>query len=79
MGPALWEGRPLVQFGEATDDPETDLLIQFLINGSEAQRPYGLNGFGTGRMPSFGPILDPDDIQLLAQYLRSGNLNGKGD
>jgi mono/diheme cytochrome c family protein len=79
MGPALWDGRPVVQFGEATEDTENDLLIQFLINGSEAQEPYGLNGFGTGRMPSFGPILDLDDLQLLARYLRSGDLNGMGE
>jgi mono/diheme cytochrome c family protein len=79
MGPALWDGRPVVQFGQAAEDPENDLLVQFLTNGSEAQQPYGLNGFGTGRMPSFGPILDPDDIQLLARYLRSGNLNGMGE
>ena len=79
FGPALWDGRPVVQFGEATGDPETDLLIQFLTTGSEAQEPYGLNGFGTGRMPAFGSILDLDDIQLLATYLRSGNLNGLGD
>lgn len=79
FGPALWDGRPVVQFGEATGDPETDLLIQFLTRGSEAQQPYGLNGFGTGRMPAFGSILDLDDIQLLASYLRSGNLNGLGD
>ncbi|MGH8945045.1 MAG: c-type cytochrome, partial [Acidimicrobiia bacterium] len=79
MGPALWDGRPVVQFGQATDDPENDLLIQFLTTGSEAQTPYGLNGFGTGRMPSFGPILDPDDIHLLARFLRSGNLDGRGE
>ncbi|HIE21051.1 MAG TPA: cytochrome c, partial [Acidimicrobiia bacterium] len=51
FGPALWDGRPVIQFGEATGDPVTDLLIQFLIKGSEAQKPYGINGFGSGRMP----------------------------
>jgi mono/diheme cytochrome c family protein len=77
FGPALWDGRPVVQFGEATDNPEDDLLIQFLIQGSEAQEPYGLNGFGSGRMPAFGANLGVDDIALLARYLRSGNLDGK--
>lgn len=77
FGPALWDGRPVVQFGEAPDDDTgTDLLVDFLITGSSAQRPYGLNGFGTGRMPGFGPILSQADIELLARYLRSGNLNG---
>ena len=79
FGPALWDGRPVVQFGEAPEDPEeTDLLIDFLINGSEAQEPYGLNGFGSGRMPAFGAILDQADIDLLASYLRSGDLTGMG-
>lgn len=80
FAPALWDGRPVVQFGHPPEDPDQpDLLIDFLINGSEAQQPYGLNGFGTGRMPAFGAILDPDDIELLARYLRSGNLDGQGD
>lgn len=77
FGPALWDGRPLVQFGEPPTNPEeTDLLIDFITNGSEAETPYGLNGFGSGRMPAFGEILDQADIDLLARYLRGGNLNG---
>jgi mono/diheme cytochrome c family protein len=77
FGPALWDGRPVVQFGEATENPEDDLLIQFLADGSQAQIPYGLNGFGSGRMPAFGPSLSLEDIELLARYLRGGNLDGK--
>jgi mono/diheme cytochrome c family protein len=78
FGPALWDGRPVVQFGEAPppDSDETDLLVEFLVNGSFAETPYGINGFGTGRMPAFGAILDPADIELLARYLRSGNMDG---
>ena len=78
FGPALWDGRPLVQFGEAppVDSQEPDLLVDFIVSGSEAQEPYGLNGFGSGRMPAFGAILDPADIELLARFLRGGNLNG---
>lgn len=79
FGPALWDGRPLVQFGEAVENPADDLLIQFLIRGSEAQVPYGLNGFGSGRMPAFGPSLSVEDIGLLARYLRAGNLDGRSD
>jgi mono/diheme cytochrome c family protein len=77
FGPALWDGRPTIQFGEAADNPEEDLLIQFLTGGSESETPYGLNGFGSGRMPAFGPSLSLEDIELLARYLRSGNLDGK--
>lgn len=77
FGPALWDGRPIVQFGDATELPEDDLLLQFLVRGSEEETPYGLNGFGSGRMPAFGAILSAEDIQLLGTFLRSGNLNGK--
>ncbi len=77
FGPALWDGRPVVQFGEAPTDAEvTDLLVDFLIKGSEAQKSYGLNGFGSGRMPAFGATLSLSDLELLALYLRSGNLDG---
>ena len=77
FGPALWDGRPVVQFGEKpAGDDETDLLVEFLIRGSEAEAPYGLNGFGSGRMPAFGAILSIDDIELLAAYLRGGSLDG---
>lgn len=79
FGPALWDGRPVVQFGEATDDPQDDLLVQFIINGSVADEPYGLNGFGSGRMPAFGPILPQEDIELIARYLRGSDLTGMGD
>ncbi|MGA7281989.1 MAG: c-type cytochrome, partial [Acidimicrobiia bacterium] len=78
FGPALWDGRPTVQFGEPAPLAQDDLLIQFLTRGSEAQTPYGLNGFGSGRMPAFGAILSEADIELLAKYLRAGNLAGRG-
>ena len=78
FGPALWDGREIVQFGEPAAAREDDLLLQFLIRGSEAQTPYGLNGFGSGRMPAFGAVLPAEDIDLLAAYLRAGNMDGKG-
>lgn len=78
FGPALWDGRPVVQFGEPPEDEETpDLLIDFIVEGSEPETPYGINGFGSGRMPAFGLILDSGDIDLIARYLRSGNMDGK--
>lgn len=77
FGPALWDGRPTVQFGEPPEDPEEeDLLVDFIISGSEAETPYGINGFGSGRMPAFGTQLSMDDIELLARFLRGGNLDG---
>lgn len=79
FGPALWDGRPTVQFGAAVDDPEDDLLVQFITNGSESDTPYGLNGFGSGRMPAFGQILSLEDIRLIAGYLRGVDLTGMAD
>ncbi|MDP3983975.1 MAG: cytochrome c, partial [Acidimicrobiia bacterium] len=71
FGPALWDGRPNVQFLSEED------LIGFLTQGSVAQQAYGVNGIGSGRMPGFGKLLSAEDIQLIATYLRSGNLTGK--
>lgn len=71
FGPALWDGRPNVQFLTAED------LVDFITEGSVAQAPYGVNGIGSGRMPGFGQILSAEDLNLLATYLRSGNLTGE--
>lgn len=71
FGPALWEGRPNIQFVSAED------LIEFITDGSVAQAPYGVNGIGSGRMPAFGQILTSEDLELIATYLRSGNLTGQ--
>ncbi|MDH3249139.1 MAG: cytochrome c [Acidimicrobiia bacterium] len=72
IGPALWDGRPAVQF--LSDEDLTD----FLIVGAVPNQPYGVNGFGNGRMPAFGAILSESDISLLAQWLRNGDLTGRG-
>jgi len=70
FGPALWEGRPNVQFLAEAD------LIKFITEGSAAQQAYGVNGIGSGRMPGFGKVLSAEDIRLIAVFLRSGNLTG---
>ena len=71
-------GTQFDQVAHAHVDVVRELLVDFLVTGSEAQTPYGLNGFGSGRMPGFGAILDQEDIDLLARYLRSGDLTGMG-
>ena len=73
LGPALWDGRPAIQFLSDQD------LVDFLIVGAEPNQPYGVNGFGNGRMPAFGAILSTDDLALLAQWLRNGDLTGMGE
>jgi len=73
LGPAIFQGRPAVQFLTEED------LVTFLTEGSEANVAYGVNGMGTGRMPAFGQILSADDITDLARWLRAGDLTGKGE
>lgn len=73
FGPALWDGRPAVQFLTEED------LVEFLIAGAEADEPYGVNGFGSGRMPGFGATLSSEDLANLARWLRAGNLTGMED
>ncbi len=73
FGPALWDARPAVQFLSEED------LVEFLIVGAQDNVPYGVNGFGTGRMPGFGTTLSTEDLADLARWLRAGNLTGMGD
>ncbi len=71
LGPALWEGRPNVQFLTSDD------MVQFILRGSENGVPYGVNGVGAGRMPGFGAVLSIDDLELIVQYLRGDTLTGR--
>jgi mono/diheme cytochrome c family protein len=73
LGPALWDGRPAIQFLSDED------LRDFLIVGAVPNQPYGVNGMGSGRMPAFGEVLSEEDLIDLAHWLRGGNLTGKGD
>ena len=65
-------GRPLVQFG-TVPTPNSDgpgpFCIEFLQKGSEAEKPYGLNGFGSGRMPAFGGTLSSDGPRASGRVL----------
>ena len=72
FGPAVWKGRPRVQF------LTRDNLRDFLLVGAVADQPYGVNGFGNGQMPAFGAVLSSDDLDLLVEYLWAADLNGKG-
>jgi len=46
-------------------------LLDFLRNGSEFGRQYGLNGQGSGRMPGFGALLTDEQIEAIVDYVRS--------
>lgn len=64
LGPALWDGRPNVQFLTADD------MKKFLSEGSTLGVGYGVNGIGRGYMPGFGTVLSEADLDLVIQYLR---------
>jgi mono/diheme cytochrome c family protein len=64
-GPSLQDGRSIVQFPLFADQ------VDFIIRGSNFGENYGLNGLGSGRMPSFGQILTQEDIDLIVAYERT--------
>jgi len=64
-GPAITDGRSVTQF------PNLEDQVGFIIEGSNASQPYGVNGLGTGRMPGFGSSLSTADIELIALYERT--------
>ena len=70
LGPALWNGRAGVQFLSADD------MVDFIANGSELGKPYGINGQGRGYMPGFGQVLTQEDLELIVDYLRGETLRG---
>ena len=54
FGPNLTNGDTLRQFPDIKDQ------ITFITTGSLFQKPYGVRGIGSGRMPGFGRESDPD-------------------
>jgi len=64
--PALTQGRAITQFPDEQDH------INFVINGTEAAKEYGVNGISSvGGMPGWGALLSQDDIDLIVKYERS--------
>lgn len=64
-GPAINDGRTLVQF------PSLEDHVSFIIDGTGNAVFYGVNGLGTGRMPGHGTSLSEADIRLIALYERT--------
>ena len=65
FGPALTNGRSVVQF------PDIEDQIEFITVGSQNARPYGVNGTGRGWMPGFGFVLSAEDIRLIVEFERA--------
>jgi len=65
FGPNLTNSDTLRQF------PDESKHIDFVTAGSEAEKPYGERGVGTGRMPGFGAMLTTEQIKAIVDYERS--------
>jgi mono/diheme cytochrome c family protein len=75
FGPNLTNGDTVRQFPNVTD------MIDFITAGSQFEKPYGVRGVGTGRMPGFGDRgegtakvyghLTEAQIRAIVQYERS--------
>jgi len=65
LGPNLTGGSVVRQFPNEAD------LINFLRVGSEYGVRYGAQGQGSGKMPGFGSLLTDDQLQAIANYIRS--------
>lgn len=65
FGPSLRGGATVRQFPNLNDH------LDFITLGSENQKPYGVRGVGTGRMPGFGRMLTKEQIAAIVAYERS--------
>jgi mono/diheme cytochrome c family protein len=51
--------------------PDAKKHIEFVTEGSEEGKLYGVHGQGSGRMPAFGQMLTADQIKAIVEYERS--------
>lgn len=67
FGPSLLGGATVRQFPNVSD------MIEFITNGSEFGKPYGVRGVGGnegGGMPGFGNMLTEEQIKAIVEYER---------
>lgn len=62
FGPSLYNS--INQF------PAVEDHVEFVADGVEEGEAYGLNGQATGRMPYFGQVLTPEQVQAIVDYER---------
>lgn len=65
FGPNLTNGVTVRQF------PDLAKMIEFITLGSDFGKGYGTRGIGSGRMPGFGLMLTPEQIEAIVDYERS--------
>lgn len=51
--------------------PNEQDMIDFIKNGSERGKKYGVQGQGNGNMPGFGSTLTDEQINEIVEYVRS--------
>ncbi len=68
FGPNLTGGAEARQFPGATGIEEQ---ILFVAQGVAPNKPYGVRGISSGRMPHFNRTLTEEQIQLIIEYERS--------
>lgn len=75
FGPSLRGGSTVEQFpGEPIDDPDTpgfQSQYEWVAEGAEANKGYGVRGISSGRMPHFGVILTKKQIEAIVRYERN--------
>jgi mono/diheme cytochrome c family protein len=75
FGPSLRDGSVLIQFpGEPADDPKTpgfQSQYDWVADGVEARKGYGVRGISSGRMPHFGQILTRAQINAIIRFERN--------
>jgi mono/diheme cytochrome c family protein len=75
LGPSLRDGSVLEQFpGLPADDPKTpgfQKQYEWVADGVEQHKGYGVRGISTGRMAHFGNILTKDQINAIIRYERN--------
>ncbi len=47
-----------------------DTQLDFVKQGSDPNKPYGILGLGSGKMPGFGDMLSADDVGRIVAYER---------
>jgi mono/diheme cytochrome c family protein len=65
----LRAGSEIRRFGNDESDGFAK-QAEFVGQGSEANKEYGILGIGTGRMPGFASMLSQDDINKIVSYER---------
>ncbi len=69
IGFNLRDGDTVRRFGDDESDGWSR-QVQFVTDGSDPDKEYGYRGFGSGRMPGFGQMLQPEQIAAIVSYER---------